>query len=267
MLQILMGADEHTAAEGPYARVMKTRKWLYLCSAASLAVSHGLYDPKAAGKLFSVIKIPEKVLADVLAFGAGYLLLQFVLLSVQLFTTYDIVLAERFTSRRADELSRAREAVRTADQELAESIAIFRQDHGQALAAKRADLASREKERQSHLGTAVQRRNAAEKDGTDAERVAQLRHEEARAKAQLAGARAETKRLDRDGLAGLEPEYDPRVVVAQDALAEAREALQRLRRQEPSERRLYRPLEKLIDLSRVALPASVGACAIWLYLR
>ena len=114
MLQILFGDDEHTAEEGPYKRLLKTRKWLYISSFASLLISNGLYDETSAARVLSPIKLPASALETSLRIGLLYLIVQYILLLIQLWTSYDIVLEERFVFRRADELTKARERFRSA---------------------------------------------------------------------------------------------------------------------------------------------------------
>ena len=87
MLQVIFGDDEHTAADGPYARLMKTRKWLYIVAVAELAIANGLYNEKATADLLKVASIPTSALESALLFGLSYMLLQYAFLTWQLFTT------------------------------------------------------------------------------------------------------------------------------------------------------------------------------------
>lgn len=108
------GDDDHTAADGPYARLMKVRKWLYIFAACVIFLDLELYNEKAASNLIKVIEVPSWILKQVFAFGIVYLIIQFALLSLQLFRTYDIILSERLTFRRKDELARATKAISDA---------------------------------------------------------------------------------------------------------------------------------------------------------
>lgn len=262
VLQILFNDDEHTAADGPYSRVMRTRKWLYLTSAASLAVSGGLYHPAAANALVKVVSLPTQVVAPTLALGVGYLLLQFCILVRQLVSTYDIVLSERFKSRREEELGRARDNVRQAQAEHRASVEKFRREPERALAKRIAELEAEHKERQSELGTATNVRSAAERSGVAGQRLAALWHQENRAKTMTATARSAIRRLQRDALGQLDPAYDEGVALAVEGLDGAQEALQALRRQEPSERRGYRTSELCIDALRIGPPMIAAALAL-----
>lgn len=125
MLQIIFGDDEHTASDGPYLRVLKTRKWLYITSIAGLIIANGLYNEKAAEDALKIIKIPHYFLRGGVLVGMFYLVLQYAFLIVQLISTYDIVLSERFTSRRADELASARNAKDDAQEKYNNALRAF----------------------------------------------------------------------------------------------------------------------------------------------
>lgn len=106
--QVLFGDDEHTAKDGPYARMMKTRKWLYVSSAMAIALSLRLYDDKAAEDLLKVIELPWAVVANVVIGGLSYMLIQYGFLTGQLVTSYDITFKEKMVFRREGELANAR---------------------------------------------------------------------------------------------------------------------------------------------------------------
>jgi hypothetical protein len=126
MFQVIFGDDEHTASEGPYHRALKTRKWLYVAALAIIAVKSGLYNEEAAAKSFQVFTIPSETLIFSLTAGIAYLTVQYVLLLVQLGTTYDITLSERFTFRRAEQLQAARDRERTASKNRDEFLTTYR---------------------------------------------------------------------------------------------------------------------------------------------
>ncbi|HEY0085891.1 MAG TPA: hypothetical protein VGB65_08260, partial [Allosphingosinicella sp.] len=122
MMQVIFGDDEHTAADGPYSRLMKARKWIYIGSIAELAIIKGLYNETATAEILKVASVPVAVLQPALLVGLAYMLIQYNLLVWQLFTTYDIVLAERFTFRRSDELAVARQRVITSREAYQQSL-------------------------------------------------------------------------------------------------------------------------------------------------
>lgn len=111
MLQVIFGDDEHTSAEGPYSRLMRTRKWLYVLAIVAIALSNGLYDEVAAAALLRVIEVPEALLSKAVLLGLAYLVLQYGILVAQLLSAYDIVLVVRFEDQRKAELSAATDAV------------------------------------------------------------------------------------------------------------------------------------------------------------
>lgn len=262
MLQIIFGDDEHTAADGPYARLMKTRKWLYLSSAASLAVSGGLYNEPAATALVKIVKLPTSIIAPSLVIGIVYLLVQYTSLIGQLISTYDIVLTDRFTFRRSDELASARERVSEARKQLNSSVSAFRQNYTLALDVREKELLSELSAETKSLKAMEEKRVHAEKNRSEASEIAKLRHSESRQKAIRAGVTNSLRKLKADTLAELDPSYDPNVRLAEDALLEARQALDILRYQVPSERKGYKLAEIIIDLIRIIPPVIIATLAL-----
>lgn len=265
MLQVIFGDDEHTAADGPYARIMKTRKWLYLSSISALAISHGLYNEEAAFETLKFIRVPYFVLKPALSIGVVYLLLQYILLVLQLVATYDITLAERFTFRRADELASARERLKVSRREHAESVDAFSKNAFAALARRsielEKDLVSVTEERQS----AIESRKMAEASGLPARELQQRRHHEGRTQAQYALAKARFDEVAKDpeaAMSRMEARSDPDVQIALESVFEAEEVLASLQKQVPSERAGYKIFERLIDLSRVAPPLLLAVYAL-----
>ncbi|MDP1599004.1 hypothetical protein [Phenylobacterium sp.] len=138
MLQVLTGEDEHTAAEGPYARLLKTRKWLLIASAGAVLVHYKLYDPTAANALLRVISVPIWLLHTGLIFGLAYMLAQYLLLALQLRATYDIVLSERFADRRNENLNAAEKRVTDAQENVQHAIEQFSAAESSSDATRRA---------------------------------------------------------------------------------------------------------------------------------
>jgi hypothetical protein len=130
MLQSVFGDDEHTASEGTYQRLMKTRKWLYLTSALAIVMSQGLYDEEAAKALLQVVAAPEWLIRGAVKIALGYLLLLYSLLFLQLATTYDIIWRERlFKSAREKDRS-ASIAVEAANRELSDAAGVLNRLEG-----------------------------------------------------------------------------------------------------------------------------------------
>lgn len=118
MLQVIFGDDEHTAVDGPYSRLMKTRKWLYLTSIAAALVSHSYFDTYALNTTLKIVSVSPYFIGTTLVVGLLYLSIQYALLMFQLCSIYDIVLNERFKFRREDELAAARGRVTEADKKV-----------------------------------------------------------------------------------------------------------------------------------------------------
>lgn len=265
MLQIIFGDDEHTAADGTYTRVMKTRKWLYMSSAASLIVSLGFYDASSATDLVKVVKLPTTLVAPSLAFGVTYLLIQYGFLLGQLISTYDIVLKDRFIFRRADELSSARERMVDARQKLSASIAEFRRSNDTAFNSRERELAASLQLEDDLLAAAEKNRINLERRKSPDEHIALARHDEGRRKALRAVAANHLKKLRDDRPGELQPDHDPNVRMAELALEDCERAFLTLQRQVPSERTGYQLAERLIDFSRILPPLAFAALALLHY--
>lgn len=269
MLQVIFGDDEHTAADGPYTRVLKTRKWLYLTSIAGLLLAQGLYDQDAAARLISVVSLPEDILRQAVFGATAYLSTQYAFLAVQLFTTYDIIIRERLTFRREDELASARETVSLLTKQLREVEATSFEEwaadmHQKVAAAKEAVDASLPEI--ASLSDEIEIAEAEAKFAvTKGSRVdtATIRYNYNRMKAQHA-LRAETvRKLTRDFDAGPERLDSDQARVVRADLNKARDAHATLYNDVPANRRGYRLFEKLIDAGRILPPAVLAATALW----
>lgn len=119
-LQIFFGDDEHTAADGTYARLMKTRKWVYLSSALAVLLARDAYYPDAAHAIIKVISLPLTLLVPSVFLGLVYILLQYSTLLVQLYGVYDLTLMDRFRSRKWDDIDLAQKKLEEASKNLRE---------------------------------------------------------------------------------------------------------------------------------------------------
>jgi hypothetical protein len=261
MLQVIFGDDEHTAADGPYTRLLKTRKWLYISSVATFALASGLYNEKAAHEAMKVLSLPSSTLRVGLVFGVSYLVAQYCLLLIQLAATYDIVLAERFVFRRADELAKARERLKGARKAEGDAVSTFRQNSAKALVEYRDRMQNQvldlEKQRSEDLGNA----EYFELHDPENADLPVFRHNAYRANAKLALLEQRLKEVadsPHAAIARLDPQDDADVQLAREELAAAELDLSELQRQVPSNRPLYRQVERLIDLTRVIPPLAVA---------
>lgn len=118
MLQAVFGDDEHTAFDGPYVRLMKTRKWLYLTAFFATILTLGLYSASEAWKLMPFLLVPEFFLKQICWGALLYLNLQYMALLVQLVSTYDIVLGERLRFKRQEEIDASRKQIADASLEI-----------------------------------------------------------------------------------------------------------------------------------------------------
>lgn len=263
MLQIIFGDDEHTAADGSYARVMKTRKWLYLSSAASLIISMGFYDASSTTALVKVIKLPTSLVAPAMAYAVTYLLLQYVFLVGQLISTYDIVLSDRFIFRRADELASASDRVKDNRIQLNAAIAQFNIDSQSAYESRERDLTSALKAVESQLSSAEESIASSEVVNFSEDEIRKIRHDVGRLNAVRAVCAQNLYKLREDRAKELLPEHDSNVRMAQSTLGDSERAFAMLQHQVPSQRRGYQLAERLIDFTRISLPAlSAGAALL-----
>jgi hypothetical protein len=242
-LQILFGDDEHTADEGAYNRLLKTRKWLYLSAGGVTLIGLGLYKPAAAAAALKVIELPAWLLQQALYVGLAYLTAQFGFLLWQLVVTYDIVLRERLAYRRAEELSQAAERLSTAEEEKAAY------EDSKLSPDRRARLQSLQDElnrAEAEIDTLYRPREegGAVAFGTvDWDKARQVVMERLNlAQAGLNDFRIETAR------------NDPLAAARARQVDEARFALIKLRRQDPASRPGYGLFEAVIDIFRVVPP-------------
>lgn len=264
MIQVFFNDDEHTAKDGPYTRTLKTRKWLYLGSLAATIIGFNLFDADALSAVFPFIVAPTWLISQLVLVGLIYLLLQYVMLLVQLATTYDITLNDRLSFRRADELKVAFDTLRSAEASVnAISSAPSRGEEKDVEAIRR---------RANLMGATI----ADTQDAIQADEVllAQLTENKSRrsversismktAQKQLFQARLEEvlatlTRIDKQVASGSTEKHDEAIQTLYDAQAAYRD----LRKEDPASRRGYRLLETMIDFGRVVTPLIVSILAI-----
>lgn len=254
-LQILFGADEHTAKDGPYARLMSTRKWIYLSSALAIMFAADLYDQAAAKGLIRVFDLPLAVISPAVLIGLLYLLLQYGLLIGQLAVSYDIIMDERLAFRRAEEIADAQDRVKLAR----EAALKRRQEQDQALIRAVIEASERVKTAQDELEKlAIEERRLEFEMGNlvdlkldqTRERLARVRGTLPALEAALASAEVQRSTATLQS----RPDDDPDIV-------EAMKVLDQIRAQNPADRRGYRQAEIAIDWLRLGPPVLVGAGA------
>lgn len=260
-LQILFGDDEHTAKDGPYSRVLKTRKWLYVSAALGTIVALGLYDPMAAKSVLKLVALPEWLVRQALFAGLAYLSAQYLLLCGQLLVTYDIILRERLGFRREDELRVGRESVRDAQREL-----IAYEDQRPLVPLK--ELVAADEEYRNAEGRLTRLlKDAAEAPtmvtiGTKQFDLTENQVEQARAEVDSAKRRLELMRRDADRLEKARSLPDPVRRSLEESAKAAVEALVALEMEDPARRQGYRLMEVVIDGMRLAPPVIWSAVVI-----
>ena len=231
MLQIIFGDDEHTAADGPYVRLMKTRKWLYLSSAAGLVLANGLYDSAAAKDLLKVLAAPVWMLAPALSFGLTYLITQYALLLVQLGSIYDLVVSDRLQTRRVEDLAAARERIKETEAELHEAL--------KSAASNNIKI--------SQITDEIRRLKR--ESGDDQLTLLRERTKD------VATRQSVLEGLERDLSSAKVSDFSSLVDSSRSAAVQAVEAFKKLQNENPANRPGYRSSEYAIDLLRVLPPA------------
>lgn len=263
MLQVIFGDDEHTAADGPYVRVMKTRKWLYISSGIALIIGQGFYRPTEATELFKVAELPSWWLATGLKFGLIYLLIQYTILTIQLGSVYKVVLQDRMAGKRAEQLSEALERLKKAEHE----VDSYLNKHYE----KNMDLIKPEIRRaKEDLHQANTDKNILSKDiemeierndvgvrmpGIDLQSLSRKRRT-----ASLKALEAEQKINDLMEKSYTPPDADEGYNQLIDAAIVARQDHEKLRAQDIFSRPIFRRLETVVDAIRILPP--IGA-AVW----
>lgn len=124
LIQVILGDDEHTAADGSYVRILKARKWLYLAAAAAVLQAYKLVDFAALRKLSGgVITLPAWLATNALLVGLTYLLIQYGILLVQLATAYRAVISARLPD--SDRTASARIAIRNTKGRIDTAVAML----------------------------------------------------------------------------------------------------------------------------------------------
>lgn len=256
-LQILFGDDEHTAKDGPYSRVLKTRKWIYVSAALAALIYMDLYRPDYAAELLGVVRLPPRLLAGTLLAGGAYLIIQYLLLLYQLWVSYDIILSDRLTFRRADELQRAQDRVRAAYDAAAQRAQKTRDDFTAQLSDIQKAMGSAERElEEKELDL---RKLDGIYDSVSSLKQEQLQRRIDLLKTVISNGAGRTEEL-RDALSEITFTADP----SDDSEVHAAENdLHHLRSQNPAARKGYRSMEIWVDRLRLLTPLGVGFWSIF----
>lgn len=255
----LAGDDEHTAVEGPYARLMKTRKWLVVSSGLAALVVLRVYDPVATKALIRITAIPDWLFANAVLGGLIYLIVQYGLLIYQLWVTYDLTLSERLKFRRADDLSKAVEASRAAEKDLAEANSGLVLDGPTPAMVRRAE--KRVAMAENQLQAAQMKVSDEKLPGTISWTLAD--NEAEQALKDLEDARTAKEAID-EAAAALKTKLQSkaaRIASAKSNYDLATRDLESLSRQDPSSRGRYILAERAIDTLRLGPPAVASVVA------
>lgn len=242
------GGDDHTGQDGPYSRMLKCRKWIYLSALGILIISHGLYDQAGLKQLLPFLNVPREAVYASSALGGSYLVLQYLMLADQFRVSHDIIIKERFRHRKEAELDRLNDAMRETQGTL--------------------DMTSAQRARELQSGIDAAQSRAAELEALIAEAYEEirvgvdeipLRRAIANNQRGVEAARKE-EHLLRARSYNLELEAD--ISAINQKIAHLKRSLAELEKDNPSQRRGYVRNEYAIDLMRLAAPVVTFAVVL-----
>lgn len=100
----LFGDDEHTAADDPYQRALRSRKWLVGAAFGAWLVGSQAFDPAIVNVGIGTVAVSEQTWLTVTWYSMIYTLAFYTLVIVQLSFRYDALLKERLIARTIDKL-------------------------------------------------------------------------------------------------------------------------------------------------------------------
>jgi len=272
VLQILFGDDEHTAIDGPYQRLMKTRKWVYISAAAATVITLRLYNPAALPDALKFIQLPAWLIGKALIGGLTYLVFQYAFLAIQLGVTYDIVLGERLSSRRGEQIEAARKRFSEAEGRLRG----YKDARAQPRRDRLRDAASNlDEQKQVVAMEAAKLRSrfpgldtdviSDDPDGWGPEAASETFRAFIQGRKNVLYAENEYNQIQREEQQQEESIAlpDPALLSLLEQVSEADEGVRTLLRKDPKERLFFVIMEIAIDLIRVAPPIPIGGLAIF----
>ncbi len=121
VLQIIFGEDEHTAADGPYNRLLKARKWLYiLCIFATFQYYSLINYNELALILKKVIKFDEWIVNISILLAILLLALQYLMLLLQTSSAYRAILSDRLNANFETKVEKLKENISTSQKKFDE---------------------------------------------------------------------------------------------------------------------------------------------------
>lgn len=109
MFQMVFGDDEHTAADGPYSRLLRARKWIYVSTAlVALQIREAVNFSAIGHVLKDVILIPNDLGEFAIVGSLGVINSQYTLLLYQLGKLYPQILQDRLGAKYNEPSTRLR---------------------------------------------------------------------------------------------------------------------------------------------------------------
>jgi len=246
--QLLLGDDEHTAADGAYVRVMKARKWIYVSAGIATLYYLGLLQLEELNAWLTFVELPNWLASQVIFAGLIYATVQYVFLTGQLTTCYDLVLTERMKFRRADALDAASERVEDARRQIqkreSDHLSFVDQHHQVALSER------------DRLKDEYQRRIDQLSNVTDETLRRALTDEVTSLRKTINEVEVELHRLSTERSRRPIDDIDRQL---REQMDDALRLRYELLREDPANRAGYRHAEVLIDVIRVVPPLIFGA--------
>lgn len=243
----LLSDDEHTASDGPYVRVLKARRWLYLVTAVATLHHYRHIHYSAISKISGgLLEVADWIVTNAIHVVLFILTIQFALLCFQLMLSYETILATRLINNKNEAYERERERVKAAQNgvKLTEEAAAQMREHVFVLVN---EVQARKEGKQDPLSLVDLDEIASKKT------ISEIRSDQiARLDGQVAKAESQLRSL-----------LDA-VDASRNELEQANAALERAVFKIPERNPAYALAERSIDALRFGPPLVAAVVALWI---
>lgn len=250
--------DEHTAAEGAYARLLKARRWLYIVAVVAIFHSHNLFDYAAISKVVAnTVRFDRHIVWSALIVALAPLLIQYIFLTIQLMVSYKSIISDRMIKKVSDKTEHLIAEMKTYDRTIAAIDVVMKSEI--------IKLRARERDVDSSISASEFLENEAE--------VAILKIDSADLpvtadeQGQIPKANDEVRKNLLSEIGALTATIESRraeIKTAENGYVKARGLLKSIIQETPEAKRIYRVPEYLMDAMRVGLPLAVSTYAMLL---
>ena len=130
--QIAFGDDEHTLSDGPYARTIRARKWLYFAATVQIANELKLIDWMTLSKKIEFLTFDPSIMSVAIASMSIYLIFQYIVLLTQLSATYVTILHDRTQTRSEQQITELENSYESS----VNTLALYRTEQASATSDK-----------------------------------------------------------------------------------------------------------------------------------